>query len=575
LKKAIAFAVILPAISAVGAYFVSGITPYLVIAALLTVLILSWYSKLDKRYLAIYVWGLSASILLGTSMIGQHIVGNDIHGEYFVSYQNMLTGWNLDYTNTNNTSLAVALVAPLLGKAGFNIIWQYKLLYPLIYSFTPVLLYFGYKKLFGERLALTACLLLIAMPMFTLDMTSHVKGLVAQTFLAGLIPLTVCEMKTWQRITGIAICIIGATVNHYTVATILMMYLAGTGIILLVAKWAWVKRIIGEQKIKVKYLALPVMVGVIVMAGYYSIAGNGGVLRTLARVGNNITNAATSTLTGKEIVTQPAYDKRTQPVEVTGTYLDKQEQSIRTALGLDFFEATTEGKIFRVLQFKTQIGIALGAIIVVFKRKEVMAEYKALIITGFGILVTCLFIPYVSTTVSATRFYWIALYVLSPMLIIGLSTIIKNKHVVLGIIVGYMLFTIGAVFELTKTTKIDTVNIPYSLALSDKRLNINGIFTESDIAAAKWLAYKADKGLSKISDYNGLQLTSEYNPIGLTISPPKGKMHYLLVLSWNAKNKQMVYAKVPGLRMYEELVIPQDALVAYKNEDSTVYLIQR
>jgi uncharacterized membrane protein len=597
MKRALAFAISLPLVSAIGAYFISSITPYIIIVAIAIIFLLVLWDKLDKRYYPLYLFGISLAVLWGTSMLGQHIVGNDIHSEYYIVTQNMQTGWNISLHNGNNTSLALGWLAPMLGRLGFDPIWQFKLLYPFLFSFVPVLLYIAYKKLFNNKIAFIAGLFIIIMPMFTLDMTSHVKGMVAQIGLAAILPLLVCEMKTWQRIVGLVLASLVFITNHYTIAAIGFMYMLGMVVILIIAKFSLIKRMLGTAKAKLKYAVIPLIIVLTVGIGYYSIAAEGAMLQTFGRVGVSITriigiiikNESNSTLTPEEIIKlqeqtgkpidrteeylQGAYDKRTQPVEVTGTYLDKQEQTIRTALGLDFFTATIAGKIFRILQFITQIAIAIGVLLILFKWKQIALEYKALVITGFGILLACLFVPYVSTTVSATRFYGVSLYFLAPAFVIGLSWIARKKWLIAILFLAYFAFTSGLAFEVSKDTELSKVNIPYSLALSNYRMNINGMANSDDIAVAKWLAYSADKNISRLSDYNGLQLLSEYNPIGILYTVPD-KPYYFFSTSWSTENNKLVYAKAGGLRTYTSMIDFSKASIAYQQRDAIVYVVR-
>jgi energy-converting hydrogenase Eha subunit A len=271
---------------------------------------------------------------------------------------------------------------------------------------------------------------------------------------------------------------------------------------------------------------------------------------------------------------QGAYDKRTQPIKATGTYLDNQEQTIRTALGLDFPTATTAGKIFRILQFISQVLIGIGTLLMFWKWKKIPLEYKALVVTSFGILLACLFLPYVSTTVSATRFYQVALFFLAPAFALGLEWVFRKQVLIAIIFLAYFAFTSGLVFEAIQETKIDVVNIPYSLALSDKRMNINGLYTADDIAVAKWLSLDAQQSMSKYSDQNGIQLMLEYRNTGiayLTLEKP----YYVFSTTWSTQHNTFVAAKVPGLRMYKPIPEEMKAEVVYRQGDAIVYKVTK
>lgn len=602
MKRALSFAVGLPIISAIGAYYVSNITPYIVIFALIAVFVLVYTRKLTEYY-PYYIFGLSLALLWGTSMLGSHIVGNDIHGEYYITNSAIQNGWNIHLRNSNNTSFIVGGVAPFLSHI-IPAVWQYKLLYPFVFSWTPVLLYFGYRKLFDKRIALLSCLFIIIMPMFVLDMTSHIKGMVAELCLAALLPLVVCDIGIKKRVIGLSATVIIATVSHYTIGALTMIYLAGMISVIVVFQW---RRILGYVKsrtfgkLQAGYCSVILLVSITTMFGYYSIVGDGSMLSTLERVGKNLARISTvivgdnfgrvdaveMTPTPIEVIEpktdepveikayddetlKQLYTKRTQPIEVTGTYLDNQEQLVRTALGLDFMTATVKGKIFRVIQITTQILIVLGVVWMLKRRKQFPLEYKALVIAATISLLACLFVPYLSTVVSATRFYQVALIFIAPAFIIGAEWIIKKKYIIATLFIAYVLFTTGFVFEVSQDTKTEVVNIPYSLSLSNYRMNFNGLYSEYDIAVAKWLSFNADKTLGILSDYNGLQLLNEYNPIGIS-STSTWEHYYVFVTEWSNDNQLYVKAKCPSLRMYYNLPDLTNAKEVYRMGNAVAY----
>jgi uncharacterized membrane protein len=584
--------------SAIGAYYFIQPIAYVVDAAVLTVIVLVALGKgLNTKDYPWILWVLSLSILWGTSMIGQHIIGNDIHGEFYIASKSLSLGWDIGLRNVNNTSVAVGGLSPLLARIGFPLVWQFKMLYPLLYSVAPILLYSGYKQVFDRRISMLAGLFLIIMPMFTLDLTSMVKGMVAGAFMAALLPLLLAEkLAWWKRLLGVAAAIIGAVMSHYSVGATLTLYLIGTTVIYF--GWWLIKRKYSLEAGKTLFFGTSL--ALVVLFAWYSIAAGGAMLGTFREVAQNMSTAITSMATkppvlslgettpkgtdqqetytykSRSVATQADYDYRTQPTDVTGTYLDKQEQVIRTALGIDFMNTSLLGKVFRVVQFFTQIAIVVGAFIIVFRRKEIQRLYKVLIITGAVVLGALLFVPYVATITSTTRFYWMMLLFISPALPTGLDFMFRKRWAAALVLVVYALFTLGIVFEASYQTDLTKVNMPYSLALSNARLNINGAFTKDDLTATKWLTEKCNSYPNTMirSDYNGLDLVMESVGSNYTRLEPSVS-YYLLVTTWSEQHQTVVYAKTPGLRYYEPLVIPANAVEAASFGDAKIYYVEK
>jgi uncharacterized membrane protein len=99
-------------------------------------------------------------------MLGTYVVGTDIHTEIFSTNRIINYGWDYTLADGNNMSAVLFFVSPLLNKIGFPLVWQFKILYPLIFSLTPVLLYLAYCKILDNRSAFFAALFSVIIPMF-------------------------------------------------------------------------------------------------------------------------------------------------------------------------------------------------------------------------------------------------------------------------------------------------------------------------------------------------------------------------------------------------------------------------
>jgi uncharacterized membrane protein len=552
--------------SAIGAYFECQVTPYITIAYLLLIVILVCFDKL-KKHQKLILYFVSASLLLGTSMIGKHIIGNDIHSELFIVNHVLNNGWDLSYSNGNNTSFALGFLSPYLTR-WIDPVMQFKLMYPLLFALVPVFLYSTYSKLFTDRIAALSALFIAVMPMFVLDMTSHVKGMMSQTFMVlALCMIVRDDIKYSARIPLTILGIVLAILCHYSVAAtiiILLGFACVAYILILVVKS---KGIPFKKFIRTPLLQSGV-IGLVMLIGWYSIAGNGSMLLTFERIGNYIT------IIDKPLELEQKYEIRTQPVEVTGTYLDKQEQVIRTAIGLDFGKVDTWGKVFRILQYLTEIAAVFGLFIVYKKRKELPVSYITLCVSAFIVLTLLIFYPYLATVMSTTRFYQITLYLIAPIIISGLVLMLRKPVILCCFLIAYTLFTTGFIFEVTRSTDLTKITIPYSLALSNYRLNINETYDSETIAAANWLTdkfYKSSATIGIRADYNGKQLLTETINQNVVSDEPSHS-YYLFLTTYNIENMKFIRAKTPGLRYYNELEIPENSIPVY--EDRIYYVIK-
>ena len=73
------------------------------------------------------------------------------------------------------------------------------------------------------------------------------------------------------------------------------------------------------------------------------------------------------------------------------------------------------------------------------------------------------------------------------MVIVCSIFIFRNMKILsLGLIIPYFVFTSGAMFELTQQTNINQINMPYSISLSNHRVDMVGVFTENDLKVRDW-----------------------------------------------------------------------------------------
>jgi len=106
-------------------------------------------------------------------------------------------------------------------------------------------------------------------------------------------------------------------------------------------------------------------------------------------------------------------------------YLQEQTYFTQLGLGLDFVEQPIEGRIFRVIQYLTQLLIVVGGVSLLFRRYNFTAEFIAGIGCSFILLFCCMFLPGFSSLINATRFYHITLFFLAPLLVVGIDVYCK------------------------------------------------------------------------------------------------------------------------------------------------------
>jgi len=472
MKKAITFILTLAAFTALGSVYQLSVVPYVVVASVVIITILVATNKISVRHYPVYMFGLALALIWQTSMLGTYIVGVDIHSEYFVAVQVIEYGWDWGWTNVGNTSVILTLLTPALAKSGIDPVWQFKALFPFVCAFVPVVLYYAFRRVFGEKRAYFGVLFFMIMPMFTMEAVSMVKSQWAYLCLAGTVFMLTSTIKPWKRTLGISVLAIGTIVCHYTVGVITLFYLIGIFLVLALTNWWRLRRLLGERTLPVKYLAVAVLCTAVFFGTWFTNIGEG---RMISQVTSIFGGVATNLKQIALVTEKPTYDSsvkvidtprtevlddtaKTEEVDDTGlpktilrdelpdtiegqtakaragdmmgyvrpvkseTYLDRQPPLIRSAIGLDFGLVSNWGKAFRVFHYLTEILLVVGLFVLLRRRKEFTAEYVAGVLGSFLLLACALFLPFFTVmTISTTRLYVITLFFVSPLLILGVE----------------------------------------------------------------------------------------------------------------------------------------------------------
>jgi uncharacterized membrane protein len=343
-------------------------------------------------------------------------------------------------TGINITSIVTGLLAPLLSRAlHLNLVWIYKAILPLFLVAVPVVMYQVFRKQIGDKRAFYAALFFIVMPVYSLQLAQIVKSMVAELlFAVGLLAM-VSNWREWRKGVVLAGCTVLALMSHYTIGLAMLSYLLGILVVRKVTSrlnWSlW-----AVKRTSVITLATILLLGSSAFYVYYHYAYGGAVNQVIGGIARwHGTGALTYTgqvieSAGQAIETltvPPTTDNQTttptpanpvvpqQPKQES--YLHGQEYLVQVGIGLDFFDQPIDGKLFRVIQYLTQLLIVVGTgwLLLQHKRYTFTAEFVAGIGCSFVLLLACIFVPQFSSIINMPRFYQISLFFLAPVLVLG------------------------------------------------------------------------------------------------------------------------------------------------------------
>jgi uncharacterized membrane protein len=249
---------------------------------------------------------------------------------------------------------------------------------------------------------------------------------------------------------------------------------------------------------------------------------------------------------------------------------------ISAALGLDFSQVSLQGKVFRILQYITQFLIIAGCLRLVVKPSglKLSREYIILSLVSALFLACCIVLPWFSNILNITRWYHIALITLAPFLVIGAQSLWELAawavhrgradgedgralhYLSMLVILPYFIFTAGLVFEFSSQSDTNTIDTPYSIALSSNRLDLTGIFNRQDGAAAQWLSRNTAGSQTVYSDVHARKIilfqdhTSRLGVREFTRKDMQIEDGYVFLTTWNVTRDELAFTNSgrPGMR---------------------------
>jgi uncharacterized membrane protein len=532
--------------------------------------------------LAIFIIGLC--LLYQTSLMSPYLIGSDIYAEYHY-YQLVANSgfWDASIPSTVNSCLSITILAPVYSLLlNIDAVWMFKAVYPLLFALVPLILFHIFSQQISPKKAFLAAFFFVAMPNFSLEMISLCRQQIAELFFALVILLLVDrKLHTGQKLTLLIIFSMAIIVSHYSLGFIGFIYMGlFLPFVLLLRNnifrkaWSWLtKKLGGLPKSLMSPKALPLKLLMIVVLVYF-IAGFAWYGTVASGVNLNLISSLWTGQTG--VITTELGNAATQPTQPIAFFdFSQREQLIQTALGLDFSQASLQGKGFRIFQFITQIFLIAGCLRLIFRPKGLRftTEYIALSVTSALLILACILLPGFANQMNTPRMYHIALITLAPFCILGgegiwlgISSLCHRlRHgihksiaektedskaflgfMALGILIPYFLFTSGFIYEVTGQEVTDKIDAPYSIALSSYRLDLAGVFYWQDDAAASWLTQHASDETKVYTDHQAFRPLAVHEfpgqIVGLPLDASKlSEDSYFYFGTWNMSKGELTF----------------------------------
>ena len=468
---------------------------------------------------------IAISLLLHTTLVSMYPMLWSVDGEYY--FQNLVVTsgwWDAQHMSVVNGCLSVTMLAPIYSAIlNMDSIWLFKVIYQLIFSLVPLALFTVYAKQTTTKIAFLASFFFMSVMYFYGEATLLRRQEIAWLFFALLILLMIDRKLNLSQKTVLSIIFSSSiVVSHYSVSYLYMIFLI-TGCLFFAAvtsnfgidlrrrilkklgRLNSVSSNLASASYKSSMLSWHFICLYIVLAlSWYMYIALGVSFDAVAMFGHHI-------------------------YESLGEFANPETKSslITTGVGGGFLGSSLLGKIFKVLQYTTQLFIIIGFVRTILRPERYKTEYIAFITVAMLILLSCIILPFVTVGMAMSRYYFACLFVLSPLCITGGKVILegvtgltkkawssyrnqRQKHLLsinshnvpastespislkfltLVVLVPYFLFSAGFIFDITGQGQeaIGTGNIPSSASLSHGKIDTPH-YNQQEVICAQWLA---------------------------------------------------------------------------------------
>ncbi len=532
---------LLPFLSIFGTYLVNArhdnTLLILLIAVIALLVLLIGFDKLVPRNLyPLAVLVIAISLLFYRSLISPYISGFDIHSEYYYANLTITNAlWNPVQYGVMNAMLSITMLAPIYSLVGnMELGWVFKIIYPLLFSFTLLGLYRVFQRQTNDRIAFLACFFFMLLTRFYHDLAVMPRQLTGTLFLVLLIlPMIDKGMDKTKRMLLFIIFGASLVVSHYALSYIYMFCLIFAWVILFF--WerpvfqTWRRRIISHvskhnstsedysfsdtpdnRTINVNFVLLFV-VGALT---WYIYVSSSTVFNVYVNLANHIINNMSAELLS------PWISLRAQ-------WFTTQTHHVQLLQMLNSMIKVYSGYLINIF-------VIVGFLVAIFKRKisKICDEYIAFTTGNLVIFLICIiatsFYSFFSVgSIDVERIINITLIFLTPFCIIGVIAALRAiGHVIklswvnritqewfklISVFFGILfLVNTGVVMEIAHTYSGSvSIGQEWDRKYGDVEMKTalySAVTPEQDIYSARWLSVNRDPGEKIFATYSDIQV---------------------------------------------------------------------
>lgn len=382
------------------------------------VLLIAFDKFIPSKLYPLAVFVIALCLLFQRTLISAWLTGADIQTEWSLANTILNTGvWNPNGSiNQVVSMLSVVALAPIYSLiSSLDLVWVFKVVYPIIFALVPVGLYQIFRRQLNQKVAFLSCFFFVAWSPFYILLTELARQEVAELFFVLLILLLVSKEMD-RNIQSALFTIFGLSlvVSHYGLFYTAVFLFFMMWLVLTVARIVGSKQTLRHLRNKIgihkdKPVSAPspesppnlvtiVTITVLFVAStaWYFYTAQGTITEQVILLGNHVAGSFGELF-------NPTYSQAANEIA----------------------KGPLPGILHRLNAYVTYLNVVFilaGVCLTVFFKKQrfkLQFSYIVFSVVALGLLITSVVVPYLGTALDWIRTYHITLIVLAPFLAIG------------------------------------------------------------------------------------------------------------------------------------------------------------
>lgn len=500
------FLCLIPFLSILGTYLVNFYKTNIVLIILIIVIalvagLIAFNKFIPQNLYPFAVLMIAIALLLFSSLINIYIPPWDIHREYY--FANMITTnciWDLTISSNISNMLSIVMLAPIYSiLLDMNLTWVFKVIYPVIYSFMPLGLYYIYQNQINDKTAFFSCFFFMSIFTFFMEMVELARQEIAELFLVLLIVVMIDKhTNAFKKKILSIIFSVSMIVSHYGISYVFILGLVFTWLVLGLISNPTISKLWNTYELNKSISANFVLLYITFAVSWYMYVSSSSSFNTIVYIGSHIFD---------NIYTSFLDPSSTQALNILVS---------KTASPLH--------DVAKYLQVIAQIFIAVGIFKLILKHKEMrfLNEYTIISVINFMLCIACIIVPHLSGALNTTRIYHITLIFLAPFCVMGGGVVLggisrpfnqifqkfpriqyfqKTNSFIYIYLLIFFLFNTGIVYEIAGDVPQGPIGMPNNMKNNEINTIDFGYVYEYDASSAIWSSQRITNKNKIYADY--------------------------------------------------------------------------